>query len=1109
MSDAQPSFKPDQTVAGYQLRERVGVGGYGEVWSAEAPGGMLKAIKFIFGYLDENRAQRELKALDRIKNIRHPFLLSLERIEILDGRMVVITELAEMCLKNRFNQCIAQGTVGIDRNELLNYMREAADALDYIADSFSLAHLDIKPENILLVSGHAKVADFGMVKDLQAVNQSLMEGLTPAYAAPELFDGRPGLKSDQYSLAIVFQEMLTGQRPFSGGTAAQLANQHLHSPPNLGVLPRTDQLIVARALAKQPQKRFPNCRAFVEELGKRKNRVRRKPESQPVQLNMIDTRHTTQAGLDLAAVQPKSRDEAVVKKQQPLQIDESRTQVRPTLLIGVGKTGARILCDYRRKISARIGGPDEAPAIRLLCFDVDRHSLYDSTSGNEYDSLQNFETMDIPLRSSEEYRRDPNIDLSWMGRRWLYNIPKNQLTGSLRPLGRLAFNFHHERIYRKISDELAKAALPENLAKTAEATKLTPSNLPPQVIFVGSVAGGLGSGMFLDLAFSTRVCMTEQGFSSDHLFGVFSHSTSRYVGDHRLAIANSVSFLNELYHFNLNGYPGNPPCDIPAFDDETPVFDGTYLVHMGDDINNTDYQLGVDGIAEYLFAGTLTRCGSFFNACRNTQEFEPGMLKTMCLSSICQGQGDLSDRSSDQAIQELFSQWLDEDRFASRTMTTETVVDSIISQTPLEPHLLEKTIFSLVQENLGVQPENLLLQQVITGLQERPAHQFSQLAFTDKLLTEAVGEPAPDRKTDRLNETAVNPKLCEFMEPRVPNLAHQIQLQVSDLIVELIDRPNFRISGADAVLKALIKKLEQVELDLEYRREKHWTNYEGAEDRLEAMLEEKDCPLLPEEATVSSVTEMVTDRLRYVIEAYKRKLVRFVRYELKYAIDRIDEYRANVKVLWEDEEALRGRRSESAVINNTVSLHQLLQQHSTDAAISQLEPLANRIEEKILLPEGGLRFIIEEGGNRARVLPKLIKHEAQMMINEELKKLQLDSLIIDSGLPSEIVASSVQDLVNRAKPLLYNCGGTARLLIGVPSDAPIATLTRYIEDNMKFEANVIPSTFGDFFICVEMDRVPSENVAMSLLHLQPDCAELVERLHCRTDIEWSNLTTMV
>ncbi len=1109
MSDVQPNLKPDQTVAGYQLRERIGVGGYGEVWSAEAPGGMLKAIKFIFGFLDENRAQRELKALDRIKHIRHPFLLSLERIEILEGRMVVITELAEMCLKNKFNQCVEQGTVGIERGELLQYIRESADALDYIAESFSLAHLDIKPENILLVSGHAKVADFGMVKDLQAVNQSLMEGLTPAYAAPELFDGRPGLKSDQYSLALVFQEMLTGHRPFSGNTAAQLANQHLHSPPDLGMLPRTDQLIVSRALAKQPEKRFPNCRAFVEELCKRKTRVRRKPNSQPIALDMVDTRHTTQANIDVQAIRPERQYESVVTKQKPLQLDESRAQVRPTLIIGVGKTGAQILCNYRQKISARLGSPEEVPAIRLLCLDADRQTLYESTMGNEYSSLQNYETMDIPLRSSDEYRKDTNLDLSWLGRRWLYNIPKNQLTGSLRPLGRLAFNFHHERIYRKISDELAKAALPENLAITSETTQLIPSELPPQVIFVGSVAGGLGSGLFLDLAFTTRVCMTEQGFSSDHLFGLFAHSTSRYVGDHRLSIANSVSFLNELYHFNLNGYPGNAPCDIPAFDDETPVFDGTYLVHLGDDISTEEFDRGVDGMAEYLYAGTATRCRAFFDVCRNTQEFEAGMLKTMGISSICQGLDELSEQSSERMIEELLTQWLDEDSFASRSCAADTMANAIIEDTVLCSESLEKAVFGLVQECLGDQPENLLLQKVIIGLQERPAAQFSQLAFTDKILDESLGTPAPDRNSNNSHELALNPNLCQFLAQRIPELASRTRLEITEMVTQLIDHSDFRISGARAVLRSLLNRLEATEVDLEYQSEKHWVNYEGAEQRLTGMLNDKDCPLLPEEATVSSVTEMVTDRIRHVLEAYKRKLVRLVRYELQYALDRVDEYRTGVEMLWNRAKSISTTRKRPVAAKaDASSLYQLLQSHATDRALARVDELAAQLEISILQPQGGLRAIIDDGGNRMRMLPKLVKHEAQMMISADLRGLRLDSLIIDSGLPPQVLAASIQELVSPAKPLLYNCGGTARLLIAVPSNAPITTLTSYIEENMSFRATVIPSTCGDFSVCVEMDRMPSENVAMSLLNLQPDCAELVERLHCRTDVEWSNLTTV-
>ena len=225
-----------EIIPGYTIRERIGAGGYGEVWKADAPGGLAKAIKFVYGRLDGERASRELKALGRIKEVRHPFLLSLERIEVIDGQLVIVTELADASLMNRFEQCVAAGAPGIPRDELLVYMSDAADALDYMRQTFSLQHLDIKPENLLILSGRVKVADFGLVKDIQDATVSLVGGLTPVYAAPEVFAGHPSLHSDQYSLAIVYQELLTGVLPFSGRNHAQLATQHQCSTPRLAPL---------------------------------------------------------------------------------------------------------------------------------------------------------------------------------------------------------------------------------------------------------------------------------------------------------------------------------------------------------------------------------------------------------------------------------------------------------------------------------------------------------------------------------------------------------------------------------------------------------------------------------------------------------------------------------------------------------------------------------------------------------------------------------------------------------------------------------------------------------------------------------------------------------
>ena len=232
----------DIVLPGYTLADRIGSGGYAEVWRAEAPGGIEKAVKIVYGYYDDEFASQELKALERIKGVRHPFLLSLERFEIVNGRLAILTELADMSLDQRLRQCRAEGLPGIPRDELLRYMADAAEALDFLSQRHSLLHLDIKPENLLVSGDHIKVADFGLVKELATRTQnSLVSGMTPTYAAPEMFDDEPSAHSDQYSLAIVYQEMLVGTLPFPGRTAAQLAKQHTQAEPQLMSLPAEDR----------------------------------------------------------------------------------------------------------------------------------------------------------------------------------------------------------------------------------------------------------------------------------------------------------------------------------------------------------------------------------------------------------------------------------------------------------------------------------------------------------------------------------------------------------------------------------------------------------------------------------------------------------------------------------------------------------------------------------------------------------------------------------------------------------------------------------------------------------------------------------------------------
>ncbi|HUP81287.1 MAG TPA: protein kinase, partial [Pirellula sp.] len=212
-SSIQAGFEP---IPGYVLRNKVGAGGFGEVWLADAPGGLKKAIKFVHGHIDDDRAAGELKSLQRIRQVNHPFILSLERIEVVEGQLIIVTELAQGSLHERYQEFRQKGFVGIRGERLIGYMRDTAEGLDFLCQQHDLQHLDVKPANLLLVADRVKVADFGLIKDIQSKSLSVMGGLTPTYAAPEMFDGRPGRFSDQYSLAIVYQELLTGTLPFRG-----------------------------------------------------------------------------------------------------------------------------------------------------------------------------------------------------------------------------------------------------------------------------------------------------------------------------------------------------------------------------------------------------------------------------------------------------------------------------------------------------------------------------------------------------------------------------------------------------------------------------------------------------------------------------------------------------------------------------------------------------------------------------------------------------------------------------------------------------------------------------------------------------------------------------
>jgi serine/threonine protein kinase len=261
--DAQP-------IPGYRLLEPLGKGGCGEVWKCLAPGDLVKAIKFVasdpMGLMSEMGPDKEHEAVERVKSIRHPFLLTMDRVEIIDGELIIVMEMADCSLRDLLNRRRAAGFAGLEREPLLDFLGEAANALDFMAQRCGLQHLDIKPENLFVVADHVKVADFGLVQNLSDDTGVTLHALTPRYAAPELFQNRISASCDQYSLAIVFVELLTGTLPFDGKSNRQLVMQRANAVPSLDALNDADRAIITRALDAEPSRRFATCTELVNAL---------------------------------------------------------------------------------------------------------------------------------------------------------------------------------------------------------------------------------------------------------------------------------------------------------------------------------------------------------------------------------------------------------------------------------------------------------------------------------------------------------------------------------------------------------------------------------------------------------------------------------------------------------------------------------------------------------------------------------------------------------------------------------------------------------------------------------------------------------------------------
>ena len=273
-----PEERIPQTIGRYQVLKVLGAGAMGSVLLAEDPRIKRKvAIKIV--RLESLRSQKDQEEyLARFQReaevsglLNHPGIVTVYDVGEEDG---IGPFMAMEFLGGQSLEALIKGGASIPLDRKLRIAAGIAEALDH-AHRLGVIHRDVKPGNVMLTEdGRPKLMDFGIAKreDAGLTQTGTFLG-TPSYAAPEqIKEGMVTPRSDQFSLAVMVFELLSGKLPFPGTSINTILYRIVNEPPSdprppvEGILPEAWHEIFLRSLAKEAEHRYPTCGAFVQDL---------------------------------------------------------------------------------------------------------------------------------------------------------------------------------------------------------------------------------------------------------------------------------------------------------------------------------------------------------------------------------------------------------------------------------------------------------------------------------------------------------------------------------------------------------------------------------------------------------------------------------------------------------------------------------------------------------------------------------------------------------------------------------------------------------------------------------------------------------------------------
>jgi len=284
-----------RVVGGCRILEIIGRGAFGTVYRAEHTS--LKrevAVKMVpISARKRPLLKRLVFEARTIARIEHPNIVQVHDVGVQTPFLFIVMQLLR---GDTLQKQMEAGEILPD--EGVAVVRQIARGL-LAAHVKGVVHRDVKPSNVIVVGDVCKLVDFGLARDLAVGDEytGMIVG-TPYYISPEAWSGKNvDARSDLYSLGAILYQILVGHPPFQAKTMGELMQQHLRALPTMPHLLNrsvTDSLsaIVMKLLAKEPDRRYPDAKALLEDLDRyeRREQVKAMTESKRVvRCKMCDT----------------------------------------------------------------------------------------------------------------------------------------------------------------------------------------------------------------------------------------------------------------------------------------------------------------------------------------------------------------------------------------------------------------------------------------------------------------------------------------------------------------------------------------------------------------------------------------------------------------------------------------------------------------------------------------------------------------------------------------------------------------------------------------------------------------------------------------------------